>query len=107
MAEKYSASLIFQTSTKFIQSQWNAVLVHDSNSSKLEYICCSGLVPESKPIVNDNTHIKTNGHSGKDARKKKKKRKKHIFIHTLVMPRSEKRDGVQQTQHLQPPLPTH
>lgn len=26
---------------------------------------------------------------------------------SLVMPSSEKRDGVEQTEHLQPPLPTH
>jgi len=51
----------------------------DSSSSRLEHICCSVLVPESKSIVNDNTHFITNGHSGKEVKKKEKKTNSLIF----------------------------
>lgn len=54
----------------------------DSSSSRLENICCSVLVPDSKSTVNDNTHIKTNGHSGKEGKKKQTPKQKETSQQT-------------------------
>lgn len=75
MAENTPLPSVLKTSTKLdlhLESvEGSAGGQHARSSTKLQDICCNVHVPDSKSIVNNNTNIKTRGHSGKEAKKKR------------------------------------